>query len=132
MLSFLEKNKDLLRYSSFHTPATARYFFELREKEDIGKLQEIHTFAQTNNLPIVFLGSGTNMVFAFDVFEGVIVRNNLKGIEWSDNDVRVASGELVTPLSVQISKERRNSLFSKWIGLPGTLGGAVAGNAGCF
>ena len=78
MLSFLEQNKDLLKYSSFHTPAIARYFFELQEKEDIGKLQNIWKFARENNLPVVFLGSGTNVVFAFDVFEGIIVRNALK------------------------------------------------------
>ena len=78
MLPFLEQNKDLLKYSSFHTPATARYFFELRERSDIEKLHDIRKFAQENNLPIVFLGSGTNVVFAFGVFEGVIVRNTLK------------------------------------------------------
>ncbi len=78
MLSYFETNKDLLKYSSFHTPATARYFFELQEREDIEKLQEIHMFAKDNNLPVVFLGNGTNVVFAFDVFEGIIVRNVLK------------------------------------------------------
>lgn len=78
MLSYLETNKDLLKYSSFHTPASARYFFELQEREDIGKLKEIHIFAQENNLPVIFLGSGTNVVFAFDVFAGIIVRNTLK------------------------------------------------------
>lgn len=78
MLSFLEQNKDLLRYSSFHTPAMARYFFEIREKEDVRKLHDIWKFAQEKSLPIVFLGSGTNVLFAFEVFEGIIVRNTLK------------------------------------------------------
>ncbi len=78
MLSFLEENKDLLRYSSFHTPAIARYFFELRESSDIPKLHDIWKFAQEKSLSIVFIGSGTNVVFAFDIFEGIIVRNILK------------------------------------------------------
>lgn len=78
MLPFLETEKDLLKYSSFHTPATARYFFELREQTEIEKLSDIQKFAKENNLPIVFLGSGTNVVFAFDLFEGIIVRNTLK------------------------------------------------------
>lgn len=82
MLSFLEENKDLLKYSSFHTPAIARYFFELRDSLDIPKLHDIWKFAQEKDLPIVFIGSGTNVVFAFDRFEGIIVRNILKGIEW--------------------------------------------------
>ena len=78
MLPFLEQNKNLLKYSSFHTPAVARYFFELRERSDIEKLHDISKFAEKKSLPIVFLGSGTNVVFAFEVFEGIIVRNSLK------------------------------------------------------
>lgn len=53
-------------------------------------------------------------------------------MEWGENTIRVAGGELMSPLSLQVSKTRENSLFGKWIGLPGTVGGAVAGNAGCF
>lgn len=121
MLPFLEQNKDLLKYSSFHTPATARFFFELKEKQDIEKLSDVQRFAEINNLPIIYLGSGTNMVFAFDIFDGIIIRNAIKGIEWVTDTVKVAGGELVSPLSLQISKTRENSLFGKWIGLPGTV-----------
>lgn len=121
MLPFLEENKDLLRYSSFHTPAMARFFFELKEKQDIEKLSDIQRFAEKNNLPIIYLGSGTNVVFAFDIFDGIIIKNTIKGIEWGTNTVKVAGGELVSPLSLQISKTRKNSLFGKWIGLPGTV-----------
>lgn len=78
MPSFLETNKDLYQYSSFHTPAIARYFYEIKEEEDIKNLGDIWRFAQTNSLPVIFLGSGTNILFAFDVFEGIIVRNTLK------------------------------------------------------
>lgn len=46
--------------------------------------------------------------------------------------MRAAGGELISPLSLQISKKQENSLSSKWVGLPGTVGGAVVGNAGCF
>jgi UDP-N-acetylmuramate dehydrogenase len=132
MLPYLETHKDLLKYSSFRTPAVAQYFFELSKKQDIDKLHDIWNFSREKDLPIIFLGSGTNILFAFDVFEGIIVRNTLKGIEWEDNSVIVTTGELISPLSLQVSKTLENSLFTKWVGLPGTVGGAVAGNAGCF
>lgn len=132
MLPFLEQNKDLLRYSSFHTPATARYFFELKERSDIEKLYNVSRFARENNLPIIFLGSGTNLVFAFEIFEGIIIKNALHGIDFEKDAVTIASGELATVMALKIAKIREQSLFEKWIGLPGTIGGAVAGNAGCF
>lgn len=132
MLPFLERDKDLYKYSSFHTPATARYFFELQEHTDIPKLHDIWKFAQEKNLPIVFIGSGTNLVFAFDIFKGIIIRNTLKWIEWQEKSVCVSGWELVSPFSIQVSAKQESSLYTKWIGLPGTIGGAVTGNAGCF
>ncbi len=132
MLHFLEINKDLIKYSSFRTPAIARYFFELGDKNDLHKLHDIWKFAKIQNLAIIFIGSWTNTVFAFDMFEGIVVHNKIKGIEWWENTVQVGGWELISPLSVQVSKRKENSLFTKWIWLPGTTGGAVAGNAGCF
>lgn len=130
--STLTLDRDITLFSSFRTPARARYFFEIRSNEDLDSLAEIYHFSKENNLPLVFLGGGTNVLFAFDVFEGIIVRNLLKGIEYSENTVTVASGELVTPFSLHLFKQDETSLYGKWIGLPGTVGGAVAGNAGCF
>lgn len=78
MRDFLQTDTDLSKYSSFHTPAMARYFFELREKADTEKLHDIFRFAQEESLQIIFLGCGTNIVFAFEIFEGIIVRNTLK------------------------------------------------------
>ena len=115
MLGFLERGKDLLKYSSFHTPATARYFFELRDRGDIPKLHDICKFSKEQALPIVFLGSGTNTVFAFEIFEGIVVRNMIKGIEWGKDRVCIAGGELISPFSLQVSKKQENSLFGKWI-----------------
>lgn len=55
MLPFLQLHIDLSNFSSFHTPAVARYFFDLKDQEDIPRLHEIYMFAREKNLPIVFL-----------------------------------------------------------------------------
>lgn len=76
----LTLDKDITLLSSFRTPAKTRYFFEVREQSDVEKLVEIYQFAKTESLPIKYLGGGTNILFAFDMFEGVIIRNLLKGV----------------------------------------------------
>jgi len=42
-------------------------------------------------------------------------------MECGENTVRAMGGELISPLSLQVSKTWENSLFGKWIGLPGTV-----------
>jgi hypothetical protein len=56
MPPFFQQNIDLSNFSSFHTPAIARYFFDLKNRKDIPKLHKIYLFSQKNNLPIIFLG----------------------------------------------------------------------------
>ena len=56
-------------FSAYKTEAKARWYFEVALNADVGQLQEIAEFAKTNQLPILFLGSGTNDIFDFDVYE---------------------------------------------------------------
>ena len=118
---FLEIDKEITRFSSFCTPAIARYFFELKEHSDLHKLTEIYSFGMQEGLPIIFIGGGTNVIFAFDIFNGIVIRNTMKGFTIEENLAKVRSGELTSVLSLQICKLKKDSVFQKWIGLPGTV-----------
>ena len=129
MLSFLESNKDISPYSAYKTKAVAKYFFRVKNVEDVSKIGEILSFAQEENLPILFLGFGTNCLFAFDEYRGIIIHNELLGysIEEEDSGVflRVSSGELVHPMVSRIYEQVQNTTLVPWSGLPGTFGGAI-------
>ena len=134
MLDFLEKNKDITEFSSFKTPASAEYFFELADEWDIDKLQVIYRFAKEENLKVLTIGWGTNMLFAFDVFEWIIIKNNLQW--WTyDEETKILesySNESIWEIASSLEKDYTQDLWHRFIGLPGSLWGAVFGNAWCF
>lgn len=69
----LERNKDISRFSAFKTPALAEYFFDLVDRAQIPDLLVALSQARTAKLPIVYVASGTNCLFAFDIFPGLFV-----------------------------------------------------------
>ena len=134
---YLQLDHDISLLSAFKTPARTRYFFDIREHGDAEKLHEIYLFSQREKLPLIILGAGTNCLFAFDMFEGIIVRNRNTGWEAPfDRDgreyIRVHSGEMSHFVAQKLYDHHGISTLVPWIGLPGTFGGATVGNAGCF
>jgi hypothetical protein len=55
MIDFLEKNKDITNLSNFKTKATAKYYFEIISRQDLDNLNKVISFAQKNNIEILFI-----------------------------------------------------------------------------
>jgi UDP-N-acetylmuramate dehydrogenase len=76
MIRFSE-NYNLKLHNTFGVEASARYFFEFTEPEDL------NTFVQSNEtwkeLPLFLLGGGSNVLFQKD-FEGLVLHPNIPGI----------------------------------------------------
>lgn len=86
---------------------------------------------------MMIVGGGTNCLFAFDMYEGIIVRNRYSGYSepFEQNGrkyIRVHSGEISTVFALALYQHYGISVLVPWVGLPGTMGGACIGNAGCF
>lgn len=135
--SFLREHVSISFLSSFRTEARVRYLFDVVTQDDALLLPEIYWFARETWLPVVLIGWGTNCLFAFDEYDGILVHNRLSGYsEPYDHDgrkyIRVQSGELSTALAVKLYQGYSISTLIPWVGLPGTMGWACIGNAGCF
>ena len=133
-MQYLEKNKDITNLSNYKTPAKVDYFFELQKKVDIDKIFEVCTWAKQKNLPILFVSGGTNMLFAFDQYKWVVIQNSLKWWTYS-NDTKILEtygSESIWNIAECLEKDYRQDLWHRFIGLPGSIAGAVYGNAGCF
>lgn len=134
MLSYLQQNIDITHLSNYKTPARSRYFFEVNCRHDVDKIFEIQAFAKENNIPFLIIGWGSNMLFAFEEFPGVILKNNLKGWEYNKETciLNSKSQEKIRHIAHILEEEDGQTLWHRFIGLPGSIGGAVYGNAGCF
>lgn len=134
MLSFLETNKDITELSNFKTPARAQFFYEVQNESDIDKVKEIYDFSRQKNLKVLIVGWGTNMLFAFDVFQGVVIKNSLHGWTYDNNTKRLVSysNEMIRQIAQSLETDYGQDLWHRFIGLPGSLGWAVFWNAGCF
>jgi UDP-N-acetylenolpyruvoylglucosamine reductase len=140
----LQEDIDITHLSAFKTPARTRYFYDITEREEALGLKGISDFAKKHEIPLVIIGAGTNCLFAFDVFDGIIVRNRNMGWEdlhnidgqpfipqfiddsgyqkWSDipgyTYVRVNSGELSHNIAMKLYTNYGISTLVPWIGLP--------------
>lgn len=123
-----KENVPIVEFTSYKIGGPARYFFEARNLDELGDaLQE----ARTRNLGIFILGGGTNLLMSDEGFDGLILKPKFGGVEISGNKVRAGAGVLMLEL-LEFSILHGLSGFEWAGGLPGTVGGAVRGNAGAF
>jgi len=133
-MKILQKHKDITSLSNFKTKAFAKYYFEINSEDDISKLKEISDFAKNNNLKILFVWAWTNMLFAFDEFNWIVIKNNLNW--WTyDKDSKILesySNELISDIAESLEKDFWQKLWHRFIWLPWSVGWAVYWNAWCF
>lgn len=131
----LKQNVSLSNYSNYRIGGNASYFLEVFSKDDlIDGLKQWYEMSSTfpeNKKQIFVLGGGTNILFSDDGFYGLVIKNSIKGISIQDNIVTVGAGENISSTLDSCIKHSLSGL--EWAGgLPGTVGGAVRGNAGAF
>lgn len=107
---------------------SSRWLLELNDPE---QLDSAWGWARSRGLPALFLGAGSNVLFADSGFQGLVIRNRLRGRERDGNQVRVSGGE---DLGETIRWVNALGLagMERLYGIPGTLAGAVVGNAGAY
>jgi len=124
----LEEKVKLDKYNTYGVGGRADYFLKAQKKED---LVEAISFVREKNIPYIVLGKGSNILFSDSDYSGLVILNELKGIEREGDKINVLSGATLAEV-VKFSKEEGLSGAEFLAGIPGTLGGAILGNAGAF
>lgn len=124
----IKQNISLKEFSTFKVGGNAKYFAEIHRKEEA---IEAIKYANEKHLPILMLGKGSNVLISDEGFDGLVMVNKISGIEKIERGVRAFSGELLNDV-VDLSIKNTFDKFYKLSWIPGTLGGAVTGNAGAY
>ncbi|MFH0851234.1 MAG: FAD-binding protein [Candidatus Peregrinibacteria bacterium] len=104
---------------------SARYYAELQTQRDV---EEAWTFAQKKGVPMIVLGAGSNTIFADGVIAALVVHVMANAIDVSGNTVRAEAGAALATVVTQLARHGLD--LSPLTGIPGTVGGAIFGNAG--
>ncbi|MHB8541279.1 MAG: UDP-N-acetylmuramate dehydrogenase [Candidatus Acidiferrales bacterium] len=127
MVKILE-GVPLAPHSNYRIGGPARYFCEASNEEEIraGVL-----FAREQRLELFVLGGGTNLLIDDKGFNGLVLKPALMQLGARGDTVTAGAGVLVADL-LKFTIDRSLSGLEWAGGLPGTVGGAVRGNAGAF
>ncbi len=106
----------------------AKKFVTIHSEQE---LIEAIQYAKQNNLDYLVIGGGSNLLVNDQGVDSLVVKNEISGIEQSGQTLRVKSGTILQDL-VDYSISHGLSGLQKITGIPGTLGGAVYGNAGAY
>jgi UDP-N-acetylmuramate dehydrogenase len=127
MLKIKEKI-PLKEYTTFKIGGPARYFFVAKSKED---LKNAILWAKKKKLPFFILGGGSNVLFSDNGFNGLVIK--LQNTQYEIRNTKIVA-EAGVPLQKLVLESVKKGLsgLENLAGIPGTLGGAIWGNAGAF
>ena len=126
----IRENILLSLFTSIKIGGRARYFCE---PGNIDELREALAFARTKKLPIFILGGGTNIIVKDSGFAGIAIKlsGGFRNIERKDSIISAGGGALLSSL-INTAISFGLSGLTNLSGIPGTVGGAIVGNAGAF
>lgn len=129
MINNLQKDVLLSNHTTYRIGGAAKYFLAAGNKEE---LIEAVNWAKANSTSFFILGGGSNILFADQGYDGLIIKMKNEEISFgSEEDLEVSCGAGVSLAEVLFEATSRGWGGLEWaLGIPGTLGGAVCGNAG--
>jgi UDP-N-acetylmuramate dehydrogenase len=126
------ENISLKKYNTFGIDVSSRYFTEVDSVSDI---QSLLSDKKINSNPRLILGGGSNILFTRN-FDGIVVKNNLKGMELVKEDqenyfVKAGGGEVWHEFVLHCIKNGYAGVENLSL-IPGCVGAAPIQNIGAY
>lgn len=124
----LKENIALAPLTTFKIGGLAKYFVRVTTVEELLAALEL---ARKNTWPILILAGGSNLIVSDRGFEGLVIAIEIMG--WQIKGEELISAPSTTMAELVDASIEKGLAGLEWAGgLPGSFGGAVRGNAGCF
>ena len=117
-------------HTSFQIGGPAEIFVQPATGDEV---RQAICLAKEEQIPFLVVGNGSNLLVSDDGFRGMIVQigRNLQEISVEDNVIYAQAGALLSRVS-KTALEHGLTGMEFAAGIPGSLGGAVAMNAGAY
>ena len=125
----IRQNEPLSLHTSFRIGGPADLYAVATKIED---LVSFVSLALEHDIPYLIIGRGTNILVADQGIHGLVIENKVQDICFQDATVLYAeSGALLRDLARESAQRGLGGL--EWaVGIPGSVGGGIVGNAGAY
>ena len=136
--NFVKKFKDNFRlnvklsnYSWFNTGGKAEYFYKAKDKN---QLIEFLTEAKKNNLKTTILGVGSNTLIRDKGVKGAVIKlgNNFAYTKLLKKNIIITGAATLDRKVANFAKENSIGNLEFLSCIPGSIGGAITMNSGCY
>ena len=124
----VRENVLLASLTTFEIGGAAKYFTEVSTEEEI---REAVQWAKEKDMSFVILAGGSNLLVPDEGIDALVVRVVGDDFKIEGNRIEAHPGCNLLSL-IRAAGEKGIGGWEKLAGIPGTIGGAVRGNAGAF
>lgn len=127
----IKKNVPLAPYTTFYLGGPAEMFIEAQSEDELVVAVQL---ARKEGIPFFLLGGGSNLVVSDKGIAGLTILNRSAGadmININSSTLTVSSGRALA-YAVGLAWRHGFSGFEPFTGIPGSIGGAIYGNAGAY
>ena len=126
----LKLNYDLKKKNWFNIGGKAKVFFKANELLDLVDFLKV----LDNKEKIYTIGAGSNTLITDEVYDGVIIKlgKNFNRLSVLNSNIIISGTAVLDKKLAEFAAENSLSGFEFLSCIPGTIGGGVKMNAGCF
>ncbi len=124
----IQEHVPLAPLTTFRIGGAARYFAKAASEKE---LRAALAWAQERSVPSFILAGGSNVLFSDRGFDGLVIHMQMNSYRMDGPHVHADAGAVLLEV-ITAAAEQSLGGWEHMAGIPGTVGGAVRGNAGAF